>query len=165
MMRIMTPGLTRTLAVSGALLCLASAVANGDRAGAAQEQPAAARSINVPASEIGWRKQDPNLPIEISLLWGDRARDGGFGEFVQLPPGFDSGLHAHSGDFHGVLIKGTWVHVNETGQKAEERLGPGSYVRQAGGGMHIDRCVSTEPCVLFLFQYARADVIWPPGKK
>jgi hypothetical protein len=122
-------------------------------------------SVNVPANEIGWRKQDPNLPIEISLLWGDREREGGFGEFVQLPPGFNSGLHAHSGDFHAVLIKGTWLHVNETGQQAEVRLGPGSYVRQAGGGMHIDRCVSTEPCVLFLFQDTKADVIWPPGKK
>jgi hypothetical protein len=159
----MMPLLTRTLAVSSALLCLA--IASDGRAGAAQDLPAAARSLNVPAGEIGWRKQDPNLPIMISLLWGDRTRDGGFGELVQLPPGFDSGLHAHSGDFHGVLIKGTWVHVNETGQNADVRLSPGSYVRQAGGGMHIDRCVSTEPCVLFLFQYARADVIWPPGKK
>jgi hypothetical protein len=154
---------SRTLAVSSALLCLA--LASGGREGIAQDQPAAARNLNVPADKIGWRKQDPNLPIMISLLWGERERDGGFGELVQLPPGFDSGLHAHSGDFHGVLIKGTWVHVNENGQNANLRLGPGSYVRQAGGGMHIDRCVSTEPCVLFLFQYARADVLWPPAKK
>jgi hypothetical protein len=153
---------SKTTVAASVLLCLV--LANSERAGVAQELPAA-RSLNVPADEIRWRKQDPNLPIMISLLWGDRARDGGFGEFVQLAPGFDSGLHAHSGDFHGVLIKGTWVHVNESGQGAGVRLAPGSYVRQAGGGMHVDRCVSAEPCVLFLFQYARADVIWPPGKK
>jgi hypothetical protein len=34
-------------------------------------------------------------------------------------------------------------------------------VRQAGGEMHVDRCVSKEPCLLFLFQYSRADVILP----
>jgi hypothetical protein len=120
-----------------------------------------ARSLSVPFAGMKWRKQSPDVPIEISELWGNREQDGGFGELVQLPPGFDSGLHAHSGDFHGVLIRGTWVHVNEQGQGAETRLEPGSYVRQAGGGMHVDRCVSKEPCVLFLFQYARADVIWP----
>ena len=43
-------------------------------------------------------------------------------------------------------------------------LEPGSYVRQAGGEMHVDRCVSKEPCLLFLFQYSRADVILPAKK-
>lgn len=110
---------------------------------------------------MAWRKQAPDLPILISELWGERERDGGFGELVKLPPGFDSGLHAHSGDFHGVLISGIWVHIDAQGKGAEIKLGPGSYVRQAGEGMHIDRCVSEEPCILFHFQYARADVIWP----
>jgi hypothetical protein len=106
-----------------------------------------------------WRKQAPNLPQRISMLWGNRERDGGFGELVELPPGFRSPLHAHSGDFHGVLIKGTWQHEDAAGNGIP--LTPGSYVRQAGGEMHVDRCVSKEPCLLFLFQYARADVILP----
>jgi len=97
----------------------------------------------------------------ISELWGDRERDGGYGELVQVPAGFDSGLHAHSGDFHGVLVKGTWIHVDENGKGSSTPLPPGSYIRQAGRGMHIDRCISKEPCVLFIFQYARADVLWP----
>lgn len=70
-----------------------------------------------------------------------------------------SPLHAHSGDFHGVLIKGTWLHEDASGNGTPVQ--PGSYVRQAGGEMHVDRCVSKEPCLLFLFQYARADVILP----
>jgi hypothetical protein len=123
------------------------------------------RSLSVPFEQMKWKKQAPNLPIMISELWGDRSRDGGFGELVQLPPGFDSGLHAHSGDFHGVLLKGAWVHIDENGKGADVTLPAGSYVRQAGGGMHIDRCVSKEPCMLFLFQYARADVLWPNEKK
>ena len=83
---------------------------------------------------------------------------------VHLPPGFNSGLHAHSGDFHGVLIKGFWVHVGPDGKGQDVRLMPGSYVRQQGGEMHIDRCVSTEPCLLFLFQFSRADIIWPADR-
>jgi hypothetical protein len=130
----------------------------------AEPEWAQARNATVPAEKLAWRKQAPNLPNEISLLWGDRDRDGGYGELVKLPPGFDSGLHEHSGDFHGVLVSGTWVHLDEKGNGADTPLGPGSYVRQAGGEMHIDRCVSKEPCVLFHFQYSRADVIWP-GRK
>jgi len=144
-----------------ALMCLAFAQAG--RADKASE--ASARSLSRTFDQMTWRKQAPDLPIMISELWGDRERDGGFGELVQVPPGFDSGLHAHSGDFHGVLVKGTWVHVDENGKGANAPLEPGSYIRQAGRGMHIDKCISKEPCVLFLFQYARADVLRPNDKK
>lgn len=123
--------------------------------------PQPSRSLSVAANNMNWQQQTPNLPIMISELWGDRRVDGGFGELVRLPPGFDSGLHAHSGDFHGVLIEGAWVHEGPEGEGRDTPLRPGSYVRQAGGEMHIDRCVSKEPCVLFLFQYTRADIIWP----
>ena len=126
---------------------------------------ALARSLSTPFDRMAWKKQAPDLPLMISELWGDHARDGGYGELVQVPPGFDSGLHAHSGDFHGVVVKGTWVHVDENGKGADAPLPPGSYIRQAGRGMHIDRCISKEPCVLFHFQYSRADVLWPDDKK
>jgi hypothetical protein len=133
-------------------------------AGAAQAADPEPRNVVRPAAEHAWKRQSPELPTQLTLLWGDRDRDATFGQLVRMPPGFDSGLHAHSGDYHGVLVSGTWVHVDAEGKGADTRLGPGSYVRQAGGEMHIDRCVSAEPCVLFTFQYARADVIWPPKK-
>jgi hypothetical protein len=116
-------------------------------------------NVTVPLETMSWRPQAPDLPQRISTLWGNRDRDGGFGQLIELPPGFRSPLHAHSGDFHGVLVKGTWVHEDASGNGAP--LSPGSYVRQAGGEMHVDRCVSEEPCLLFLFQYSRADVILP----
>jgi len=151
----------RWLTAAAALASVMFAVvALADRAA---EQPS--RSLSRTFEQMTWRKQSPELPILFSELWGDRERDGGFGELVQVPAGFDSGLHAHSGDYHGVLVKGAWVHIDESGQGADKPLPPGSYIRQAGRGMHIDRCVSKEPCVLFLFQYARADVLWPNEKK
>jgi hypothetical protein len=128
------------------------------------DDPPPSRSRNVPADELTWKQQTPNIPIMISELWGDRAADGGFGGLVRLPPHFNSALHAHSGDFHGVVIEGEWVHEGPNGQGKGQRLLPGSYIRQAGGEMHIDRCVSDKPCVLFLFQYSRADIIWPDKK-
>ena len=114
-------------------------------------------SVIVPLEQMPWKPQAPGLPQKISTLWGNRDRDGGFGQLVDLPPGFRSPLHAHSGDYHGVLIKGTWLHEDAAGKATS--VVPGSYVRQAGREMHIDACVSKEPCLLFLFQYSRADVI------
>lgn len=151
--------LTTLTSVLVALVSLTSAYPS------AAADPANARSYTKSFETLTWHKQAPDLPIMISELWGNRDEDGGFGELVRLPPGFNSGLHAHSGDFHGVLLEGIWVHEGPNGAGKEKRLLPGSYVRQAGGGMHVDRCVSDEPCVLFLFQYARADVIWPEPSK
>lgn len=115
----------------------------------------------VPLETMRWTPQAPDLPQTVVELWGDRAADGGYGELVRLPPGFDSRLHAHSGDFHGVLVAGTWLHIEEDGTGADTPLKPGSYVMQPGGGMHIDRCTADAECILFLFQNKRADVIWP----
>ncbi len=131
------------------------------QSGGADKPSAASRSLSRTFDQMTWREQTSGLPLMISELWGDRERDGGYGELVQVPAGFDSGLHAHSGDFHGVLVKGTWIHVDENGKGSNTPLAPGSYIRQAGRGVHIDRCISKEPCVLFIFQYARADVLWP----
>lgn len=92
-------------------------------------------SISVPFERLPFRPQAPNLPQRVSDLWGDRDRDGGFGELVELPPGFRSPLHAHSGDFHGVLVKGTWVHEDAKGNGIS--LGPDpTYGRRA------ERCTS-----------------------
>jgi hypothetical protein len=115
----------------------------------------------VPLETMRWTPQAPDLPQTVVELWGDRTADGGYGELVRLPPGFDSRLHAHSGDFHGVLVAGTWLHIEEDGTGADTPLKPGSYVMQPGGGMHIDRCTADAECILFLFQDKRADVIWP----
>jgi hypothetical protein len=133
--------------------------------GAQKVSDASTPSLSRTFDQMTWRKQSSGLPLLISELWGDRERDGGYGELVQVPTGFDSDRHAHSGDFHGVLVKGTWIHVDENGRGSDTPLGPGSYIRQAGRGMHIDRCISKEPCVLFIFQYTRADVLWPNEKQ
>jgi hypothetical protein len=109
---------------------------------------------------MSWQKQAPDLPQQISTLWGNRDRDGGLGQLIELPPSFRLPLHAHSGDFHCVLIKGSWLHEDASGN-GTPLSAPSSYVRQAGGEMHVDRCVRKEPCLLFLFQYSRADVILP----
>lgn len=119
-------------------------------------KPGAARDV----SELKWTAQAPGLPIQESTLWGDR-KEGSSGVLVKLPGGFDSGLHAHTGDYHGVLVAGTWIHIEEGAVGSGKELSPGSYVMQPGKGMHIDKCKPGAECVLFLYQDQKADVILP----
>lgn len=122
-----------------------------------------ARNLSIPIDQMRFRNQAPGLPQRLVDLWGHRDRDGGFGQLVELPSGFRSPIHAHSGDYHGILIKGTWLHEDSKGTGIP--LQAGSYVRQAGGELHVDRCVSETPCLLFLFQFSRADVILPSSQR
>ena len=115
------------------------------------------------AGELKWAPQAPGLPQQLTTLWGDRTK-GASGVLIKLPPGFDSGLHAHTGDYHGVLVAGTWIHVEEDGRGADIELTPGSYVMQPGKGMHIDRCKAGAECVLFIYQSEKADIMPPPKK-
>jgi hypothetical protein len=142
-----------------ATIAVASCAAGAARTAHVGAQPA--RAIIVPANEMTWTTQTPGLPIQIATLWGDRST-GPFGELVKLPGGFDSGLHAHTGAYRGVLIAGTWIHVEENGAGADQELDPGSYVLQPGRGMHIDKCKAGAECILFINQTERADVLWPP---
>jgi len=107
-----------------------------------------------------WVRQSPGAPGDLFALWGDSAA-GGYGALVRMPAGFDSGLHAHTGDYRGVLISGVWEHVEADGRGAGQELLPGAYVMQPGMGMHIDRCKSSEGCILFIQQDVRADMVWP----
>lgn len=113
-----------------------------------------------PASDLKWVRQSPDVPLMLASLWGHRD-EGHFGELVKMPSGFNSGLHAHTGNYYGVLLSGTWIHVEENGAGADQELGPGSYVMQPGKGMHVDRCKRGTDCILFLYQDEKGDVIWP----
>jgi hypothetical protein len=119
----------------------------------------------VPVNELAWAPQAPNLPQKISVLWGDRDK-GAYGMLVRLPPGFDSTLHAHTGDYHGVLLSGPWIHVEENGAGADRVLTPGSHVHQPGKGMHVDKCKEgSVECVFLIVQSVKADIVWPDKKK
>jgi quercetin dioxygenase-like cupin family protein len=119
---------------------------------------AAAQGGMTPADAIAFQPYAPGMPIEIAVLWGDRNQ-GAYGMLVKLPPGFQVGSHAHTSDYYGMNIQGTWVHtMNGTTQE----LPPGSYVMQPGGEFHDDACKGPEGCVLLIIQNAKGDFIPAP---
>ena len=108
--------------------------------------------------EVEWIPRT-NSPVEVAVLAGDPAT-GPHIRLVKLPAGFVVPDHAHTGDYHGVNLTGTWKHTFlETGESRE--LPPGSFVFQPGGEMHGDACIGPEDCIIMLSQLVAADFILP----
>src|SRR5262245_57164883 len=129
--------------------------------GAVSYAAGAKKGVSMAAGDLKWEPMAPNVPLQIATLWGDRAK-GESGILLKMPGGFDSGMHAHTGDYHAVLLQGTWVHTEEGSKEAAKDLAPGSYVMQPGKVMHNDSCKAGADCIIFVHQHTKGDFI--PGK-
>jgi hypothetical protein len=136
--------------VGGGLILMA--VAAGSYAvGVAQ-----GKAVNIPASAIKWVPNAPGSPMQVAVLWGDRAT-GEYAMLLKMPAGSEAGRHSHTAAYHGVGVQGTWVHTNDGGKPIE--LPAGSYVVQPGKEIHNDSCKGTTDCVIFVHQDAANDFI------
>ena len=98
-------------------------------------------------------------PVHVAAVWGDR-NEGESGFLIKLPAGLKVGMHAHTGDYHGVLIAGTWVHIEEDGSGQDQELSPGSYVHQPGKAWHDDWCKADgADCIILIHQHEKSDFI------
>jgi quercetin dioxygenase-like cupin family protein len=112
--------------------------------------------LMVALDDVEWAPIE-GTPLSVAVIWGDPSA-GPHVRFVKLPAGFVGPIHAHTGDYHGVNLSGTWQHViTETGEVRD--LPPGSYVFQPGGEMHADACVGLEDCVLMIYKSVANDFI------
>lgn len=127
-------------------------------AAAAFTGPAAAAGAGkmVASDQMQWQEMGPGSPLKIAILWGDRGK-GEYAMLLKLPAGFDAPIHAHTGDYHGINLTGTWRHSFDGAE--QKTLPPGSYVFQPGMGMHGDTCLGPEDCILFVHQHAKGDFI------
>ena len=116
----------------------------------------ATEGIMLAPDQMDWKEVRPGLPIQRVILWGDRDK-GEYAMLLKVPPGTVAPIHAHTGDYHGLCLKGTWGHSFEDGK--ERHLPPASYVLQPGLGMHGDACIGTEECIFFIHQYVKGDYI------
>jgi hypothetical protein len=110
----------------------------------------------VPADQMEWRELNPGSPVKMTLLWGDRST-GEYAMLLKLPAGFVAPIHAHTGDYYGMNVKGTWRHSFDGGE--EKDLPQGSYVFQPGMGWHGDSCIGPDDCILFIHQHVKGDFI------
>jgi quercetin dioxygenase-like cupin family protein len=99
---------------------------------------------------------------QLAVLWGDPTR-GPSAMLMKFPQGA-LGMHAHTADYHLVVLQGTMKHWDEDQSEADAQpLGPGSYWFQPGKQVHGDACVSSQ-CVLYLNWADKRDGYAPPPK-
>ena len=116
----------------------------------------AADGIMVPAYAMEWKEVSPGSPVKMTSLWGDRST-GEHAVLLKIPAGFVAPIHAHTGDYHGMNLTGTWRHSFDGGEQKD--MPPGSYVFQPGMGWHGDACIGPEDCILFIHQHVKGDFI------
>ena len=123
-------------------------------AGAAKAKVA----IQTSAPEIKW---EPMMggPLQYAKLWGDREKGPEYAMLLKMPAGSDSGMHAHTADYHGLSVQGTWVHTVEGDATPAKDLAPGSYVFQPGKQVHNDICKGPAECIVLVHQHGPNDFI------
>ncbi len=96
-----------------------------------------------------------NPAIRMADAYG-ALTEGGHGTFGKFPANFDSGVHTHTGAYHGIVLKGRMTNPFE-GESNPPVMDPGSYWYVPAGMEHSTACVSDEPCEFFFFAAQRFD--------
>lgn len=131
------------LAAAAALLCIAGPAGAQEKAKA----KGPAKDVVWPAEAIKW-EPGPAQGTQVAKLWGDMAKGGAYGVFIKFDAGVMHPLHWHTQTLKIVVLSGTFVHQPEGG--TETRLGPGSYLLQAGGRKHVSGASKEGPCTFFM---------------
>ncbi len=112
--------------------------------------------LMLPADQMTWKELNPGGPVMISPLWGDRET-GDYAMLLKFPAGVGVPVHAHTGEYYGLVVAGTWRHSFDGGEQKD--MPAGSYIYQPGMGFHSDACVGSEDCILFIHQREKFDVV------
>lgn len=107
--------------------------------------------------DVAW--QEVGIPgVQLALAWGDpEAGDDIW--LLRMAPGASLPTHAHTNDYWGLTIQGTWVHIHEDG--SETATTAGDYALVEGGVFHGDRCDGDVPCIGLLDFDGERDAIFP----
>jgi quercetin dioxygenase-like cupin family protein len=70
--------------------------------------------------------------VTMAVIWGD-PDNGAHGTFTKFKPGHDAGTHTHTNDVWLLVLKGAYLYKDDAGEK---RVGPGEFIRIAGGHKH-----------------------------
>ena len=109
-----------------------------------------------PADNLKW-EDGPLKGTHVVKLWGDWMKGGPYGVLIKFDAGLMNPLHKHTQTLKIVVISGTFVHQPEGG--AETKLGPGSYLLQAGGKNHVSGCAAGAECEFFMTSADKFDLI------
>jgi quercetin dioxygenase-like cupin family protein len=97
---------------------------------AATPHKTVSKDMAVSHDQLKFVQQMPG--VSKSLLWGDEAK-GPHGTITRFAKGTKVDWHTHSHDIKVVVISGTLVYDNGSG---EQRLGPGSFLQERSTVKH-----------------------------
>ena len=129
----------------------------------AQSTPRAlALARSVGDADLQWGPCPEFFPAgcQIAALHGDPAKPNA-DVFFRVPAQYDLPAHWHTSPERMVLVAGE-LHVTYDGQQPAI-LKPGMYAYGPAKAVHRGRCVSSEPCVLFIAFEGPVDATPVPG--
>lgn len=107
------------------------------------------------ATDLAWETTPEG--VAFAALQGDRFT-GSYQAMVKLPAGTISPPHVKSANMFGVMLQGEMIHyASDADPDAARKIGPGAFYSIPSGMAHISACVSTEPCIAYLYQDAAFD--------
>jgi uncharacterized RmlC-like cupin family protein len=105
--------------------------------------------------------------LKLATITGN-PKKGPYVGLLQVPAGFKSPMHMHSGTYEAVEIKGTSSHwsVGEDGSAAPKMV-PGSYWTVPAKAPHVSSCEKGEDCLILIWQKGKFDFtpLGDDGKK
>lgn len=96
--------------------------------------------------------------VEEAILWGSEEENNAIWAF-RMQPGVEFPLHAHTHDYHGLAVQGTWVHIDAEGNEATAAQEAFAFVK--GGEFHGDRCEGPEVCITLIDLDGPRDLYFP----
>lgn len=104
----------------------------------------------ISAADLAWETTPEG--VAFAALQGDRFSEP-YQAMVRLPAGTVSPPHIKSANMSGVMLQGEMVHYADgTDPNLADPIGPGAYYRIPAGLAHVSACVSSDPCVVYLYQ-------------
>lgn len=110
-------------------------------------EPAVSYSIHDESLDWGPCPEFFPAGCKIAVVHGDPAKPN-VDIFFKVPGKYDLPAHWHTSAERMTLLSGT-LHVNYTGQPTT-KLETGMYAYGPAKAVHSGRCISAEPCVLFI---------------
>lgn len=117
----------------------------------------------VAAADIPWEPLDPANPTGAQkyVISGDMKKSSGSLWMLKVPAGVTFPDHAHTADYHAVVVQGTWKHTFDEKYQGKVEGGPGTSWYQPGKGvMHGDACVAGGgDCIIAIQLHGKHDFI------
>jgi quercetin dioxygenase-like cupin family protein len=116
-------------------------------------KPVKKTAILIPAADVKWESMAgaPEGGPQFAFVLGSMTGKTPASFFLKMPVGASSGLHTHTSDYQATVISGTVTDQLEgEADDTAKPMGPGSWWWQPAKEKHLNRCVSSEPCVVFV---------------